>query len=140
MTTYDQFIRDGFYIDVPKRFTARLSKIKTRRFSFQAPPIGIMPKLLNLYEKMELPDTIDDIKAESRRQALLSCRVAAVGHLGIYSGIPGLARVIAWYLYFHVDASTLDHIQKMIFALSDYPAFTNSVRFMSAAPRSTASE
>jgi len=138
MTTYDQFIQEGFYIDVPKRFTARFSKNKTRRFQFEVPAMAVGVKLADLYAKIELPEDISDIRRETKRQAFLCCRVVAVAYLAGYSGIPGLARVFAWYLYHRIDASKLNQLQKMIHALTNYPAFLNAVRFMSAAPRTTA--
>lgn len=138
MTPYDQLLQEGFYFEAPKKFTAKFSKNKSRRFHFESPTLAVLSKLSDLYLKLDLPENIAEFKAETPRQSFLCCQVVAVAYLGFWARIPGLSLAHAWYFHHHIDTDKLNMLQQVIHALSNYPAFVAAIRNMSAAPRTTA--
>lgn len=137
MNTYEQFLQEGFHFEVQKRFTGRFSKNKTRQFHVQAPVLAVMAKLSTLYQKLDLPDEIDDIRVEATRQSRLCAQIVATAVVGNNPYLYYLTTLLAWYLYRRIDATKLNSLQQMIHALSNYGALINAIRYMSASPRTT---
>lgn len=135
----DQLSTNGIHFEVGRRWTAKFSKKKTRRFIIQSPPIGVLVRLTNEYLKLSLDEELleNDGQLEAKRlvcrHGWLCSKILATTVINNNIYYPFQIWVLTAYFYMRVDSRTLLNLTLIINRIAGYGDFIQSVRYLSCA-------
>ncbi|WP_138481535.1 hypothetical protein [Dyadobacter bucti] len=134
----------GMFFEVPKRWTGSLSKTKLRKFHIKSPPLGVMDRLSDEYIKLDLDEELlekdpylKEAKNLTKKHTKRCARIVAIAVLGNSPLFRFIFPFLADYFYWRINSRMLFKLTLIILQMSYYGDFINSIRYLSAARRTT---
>lgn len=140
----DGLIEKGLSFTVPRRSIWRRFGKPERTFVIQQPYLGTLDRLSVEFLKMGFDQTAleADPMNEARRltaeNANRCARIVAIAVLNSRWKIKWLTGLLAYYLRWRITPQKMLNLTMLINQISNVADFINSIRFLSATPRTTA--